>query len=128
MNQLVWTPGITLEEIEKQVIILAYKHFRCNKTTTANALGIAIRTLDNKLEKYDFESKAEIERERMDHIKRTDFLARQRGNVPNNIYGGYSPTPVVSQTVPTAIGVRTEPVANAPLAASPVQSSSKKGR
>ena len=47
-----WTPGKTLEEIEKEVIIVAFRFFNNNKTHTAQSLGIAIRTLDNKLAKY----------------------------------------------------------------------------
>ena len=58
---LYWSPGVTLELVEKQVIIKAYKHFKNNKTATANALGIAIRTLDAKLEKYEYDNKREEE-------------------------------------------------------------------
>ena len=47
-----WHPGLTLEEVEKQVIEMALRYFNNNKTQTAIALGIAVRTLDNKLEKY----------------------------------------------------------------------------
>ena len=47
-----WQPGITLEEIEKQVILKALEFYQGNKTKTALSLGIAVRTLDNKLEKY----------------------------------------------------------------------------
>jgi DNA-binding NtrC family response regulator len=48
-----WQPGITLEQVEKQVIEKAYKFFQGNKTKTADALGIAVRTLDNKLAVYE---------------------------------------------------------------------------
>ena len=64
MNEAInWSPGVTLENVEKQVILAAFRHFRGNKTVTANALGIAIRTLDNKLEKYEADGKAEKERQ-----------------------------------------------------------------
>lgn len=49
---IVWQPGNTLEEVEKAVILRALAYFHGNKTQTAKALGIAIRTLDNKLAKY----------------------------------------------------------------------------
>lgn len=52
MSQIIWSPGVTLEQIEKQVILKAFSFFDCNKTRTADALGIAVRTLDAKLEKY----------------------------------------------------------------------------
>jgi len=51
MREINWQPGVTLEDIELQVIDKAYRFFEGNKTKTANALGIAIRTLDNKLSK-----------------------------------------------------------------------------
>lgn len=47
-----WQVGMTLDQIEKQVILKAYRFFEGNKTHTASALGIAIRTLDNKLKRY----------------------------------------------------------------------------
>lgn len=50
-----WQPGRTLEEIEKEVIKDAIRYFQGNKPKCAGSLGIAIRTLDNKLAKYEIE-------------------------------------------------------------------------
>lgn len=50
---IIWQPGVTLEDIEKQTILKAYSYFDRNKTKTAEALGIAIRTLDAKIAKYE---------------------------------------------------------------------------
>lgn len=80
---IVYTPGMTLEGMEKFLILAAFKFYRQNKTTTAKALGCAIRTLDTKLEKYAEEDKQleqrEIEQKRID----ADWLTRQRnGNPP----------------------------------------------
>jgi DNA-binding NtrC family response regulator len=47
-----WKPGRTLDEIERNVILEALKHFSGNRTHTAKALGISIRTLRNKLAEY----------------------------------------------------------------------------
>lgn len=47
-----WTPGQTLEAIEREVILKAYRFYQQNKTHTATALGISIRTLDAKLAKF----------------------------------------------------------------------------
>ena len=47
-----WTPGVTLDDVEKQVILKAISFFGGNKTVTARTLGIAVRTLDYKLERY----------------------------------------------------------------------------
>lgn len=57
-----WQPGQTLEMIEKNVILQAFRFYQENKTQTANSLGIAIRTLDSKLEKYSQEASGEEKR------------------------------------------------------------------
>jgi DNA-binding NtrC family response regulator len=44
---------MTLSEVEKEVIQSALKYFKNNKKQTSEALGIAIRTLDNKLAEYE---------------------------------------------------------------------------
>jgi len=48
----VWAPGVTLSDIERNVILAALKHFDGNRTHTAKALAISIRTLRNKLAEY----------------------------------------------------------------------------
>ena len=45
-----------LENIEKKYIIKAYKHYHGNKAKTAKKLGIGLKTLYRKLEKYQIES------------------------------------------------------------------------
>lgn len=49
-------PGLdriaTLEEAEKQHILLALLHFQGNRTATAEALGISIKGLYTKLKRY----------------------------------------------------------------------------
>ena len=47
-----WAPGRTLDDIERDVIIEALKYHRGNRTHTAIALGISIRTLRNKIADY----------------------------------------------------------------------------
>jgi two-component system response regulator FlrC len=47
-----WKPGRTLDEIERNVILEALKFHSGNRTHTAKALGISIRTLRNKLAEY----------------------------------------------------------------------------
>lgn len=85
MNEAInWSPGVTLEAIEKEVILKAFRFYRGNKTATASSLGIAVRTLDNKLEKYEADGKAEKERQDNERAKRAEFAARQRGNVKFN--------------------------------------------
>ena len=47
-----WEPGRTLDDIEKSVILEALQYHKGNRTHTARALGISIRTLRNKLADY----------------------------------------------------------------------------
>lgn len=47
-----WSPGQTLDDIERYVILEALDHHKGNRTHTAKALGISIRTLRNKLSDY----------------------------------------------------------------------------
>lgn len=52
-----YDPTITLHELEKRYIVEALRHFDGNKTQAANALGITIKTLYNKLHEYgEFEN------------------------------------------------------------------------
>ena len=47
-----YNPSITIQELEKRYILRALGHFDGNKTQAANALGITIKTLYNKLHEY----------------------------------------------------------------------------
>jgi len=47
-----WNPGQTLDDIERSVILEALQYHHGNRTHTAKALGISIRTLRNKLADY----------------------------------------------------------------------------
>jgi two-component system response regulator FlrC len=47
-----WNPGQTLNDIERNVILEALQYHQGNRTHTARALGISIRTLRNKLADY----------------------------------------------------------------------------
>jgi radical SAM superfamily enzyme len=81
-DQITWAPGVTLDEIEEEVIKRAFRHFQKNKTATAEALGISIRTLDNKLLKYDEDQKKRDQFSEHDEEKRRAELARCRGVLP----------------------------------------------
>lgn len=47
-----YDPSVPLHELEKRYILKALHHFNGNKTQAANALGITIKTLYNKLHEY----------------------------------------------------------------------------
>lgn len=75
---IVWSPGVTLDDIEKQVINKAYQFYQRNKAATARALGISVKTLDNKFERYADEDAA-AEKARLDEYeRREEFLRRSR--------------------------------------------------
>lgn len=88
-NIVHWQPGISLESMERQVILAAFRFYRGNKTATAQSLGIAIRTLDNKLEKYQADDDAAKERSDAHYNEREEFLKAQRGEKSN-----WKPKPV----------------------------------
>lgn len=77
-----FSPGVSLDAVEKQAILLSYGHFRQNKTATANALGISIRTLDNKLERYEAEEKEAKDNAEQERTRGAEQLARFRGQQP----------------------------------------------
>jgi DNA-binding NtrC family response regulator len=47
-----WTPEKTLEQVERETIEQALAFFNGNKTNTAKALDISVRTLRNKITEY----------------------------------------------------------------------------
>lgn len=103
-----WSPGVTLELIEKQVILKAFQFYRGRKTETANALGITVKTLENKLNKFEADAEIWKAKEKNATAQRELFLARQRGiNTPNNVEGHRPPE---QPSAPT--GIRVESVAN----------------
>lgn len=82
-----WVPGMTLDEMEKHCILAAFRFYRENKTQTSIALGISVRTLDTKLEKYTLEAQRHADFEAEDRIKRADLLDRMRGKQITEQYG-----------------------------------------
>jgi hypothetical protein len=84
-DAIIWSPGMTLESMEKQVILKAFRYFRGNKTQCAIALGIAIRTLENKLEKYEQDGEGQRIAEQREAEQRDAQLRRARGIVGQTI-------------------------------------------
>ena len=46
--------GVTLEEMERQMIVATLEHFDGHRARTAEALGIGVRTLSGKLRGYGY--------------------------------------------------------------------------
>jgi hypothetical protein len=75
---IIWQPGMSLEFLERLAIFEAMKFFQNNKSATARALGIAPRTLDNKLEKYAADDKEREKFDQQQRANRESLLQRQR--------------------------------------------------
>lgn len=76
--QVIWSPGMPLETATDQIIEAAYTFYKGNKTQTARSLNIAIRTLDNKLEKMEERKKEQDARVKEHQKQRESFLHAQR--------------------------------------------------
>ena len=114
-DAIIWSPGVSLDAVEKMVILKAFRHYRGNKTHTANALGIAIRTLDTKLASYEVNAKDERERAENEKRDKQKWLDRSRGiNTPNNIYTEKDAKEDAQATLRAATGFHEKPVATTP--------------
>jgi DNA-binding NtrC family response regulator len=49
---VIFSPNLTLKDLEKKIIAEALTHFDGNKTRAAKSLGISIRTMRNKINEY----------------------------------------------------------------------------
>jgi DNA-binding NtrC family response regulator len=55
--QVALVPGTTVEEAERQLIVMTLQHTRDNKTRAAEILGISLKTLHNKLNRLQLRQK-----------------------------------------------------------------------
>ena len=51
------SPGTTVDEAERRLILLTLEHTRNNKTRAAEILGISLKTLHNKLNRMKQETR-----------------------------------------------------------------------
>jgi hypothetical protein len=108
MNQpIIWTPGVTLEAIEKQVIKAAYAFYKGNAAQTAIALGVSDKTIRNKLEEYEKDDKRRQTAQDAERAERVRQINRSRGLADDTPYG--------SGTMLSAYaGIRDEPTSQVP--------------
>lgn len=93
MINLTWQPGMTLEVIEREAILQAFRFYNKNKTATAQALGMAIRTLDSKLERYGQDDRTiDSGRNQRDADKRAFDLRRRGLDANGNFTIGKAPS------------------------------------
>jgi hypothetical protein len=107
---VVWTPGVSLEAIERQIIEEAYQFFRQNKSATASSLGIAVRTLDNKLNLYAESDKQGKDADEHRRNQREEFLRRSRGV---HVDGGFDTAASIARMPNPTVGVEGLRYANA---------------
>ena len=53
------SPGTTVDEAERRLILLTLEHTRNNKTRAAEILGISLKTLHNKLNRMKSEGRSQ---------------------------------------------------------------------
>lgn len=87
MNENFWSPGMTLAQSEEKVIKAAMRFYNNHKPTTASALGIALRTLDNKLKKYAEEDAKKKEEQKKRQAERAKDMKLPVG-VQQEVVGG----------------------------------------
>ena len=59
------SPGMTISEAERRLIMKTLEHTAQNRTQAARLLGISIRTLRNKLHEYGVASSASLQEEKL---------------------------------------------------------------
>lgn len=96
-----WYQGQTLEQNEKAIIKESLRLNGGNKTATALALGIAIRTLQNKVLEIEAEEKANTDAEAARAENDRMWLKRQKGISYDNEGRAILPAPesVAAQVV-----------------------------
>ena len=78
-NAVIWSPGVTMANIEKQVIYKALDFYK-TREVTANALKISLKIFDKKMEIYEQEELEyknkleETQRKREAHVRRVRGL------------------------------------------------------
>lgn len=76
-----WYPGVLLDDNEQEIIESCYRYCEKNKTQTALALGIAIRTLDYKLALYKQAREGKMSLQQVKNMKKQ----RKNKNAPTYI-------------------------------------------
>lgn len=86
---IIWSPGMTLAMLEKQGILIAFRVFRGNRSQTAKALDISVRTLDAKLAEYKVIADDNDQKEKEFQERQYEQLRKARGeHTPNYTFNG----------------------------------------
>lgn len=102
-----WTPGLTIDRAEQIIIEQAFRWYKNNKTQTSAALGISVRTLDNKLERYEQDEREQQRIRAEDERQRKIQFDRQRAH--SAIQSSSVPSPGPGMRLEPATEIRSEP-------------------
>lgn len=121
-NPIIWSPGVTLEAMIQQAVEASMNFYRGNKTAASRSLGISIRTLDARIDKYKKEKEDHEQRVTDTEQRRRDFQARERAT-PVGASFDNAGTPSIhadaverkrqENRIPAQAGVQSKPVARA---------------
>jgi len=116
-----WFPGLTIERAEKMCIEQAMEFYHGNKTLVSKSIGIAIRTLDSKLEQYAKENKEMDAKDEERKRKEDEFSLRSRGLLQTQSRPQVEPPNEIGkkQTVPLYVGKEVQKVPSKPSPSGP---------
>ena len=106
-----FSPGITLQALERDWIVSSLKFYQYNKTRTAQALGISIRTLDNKIKEYEDAAIDAADRAAAERADRAATLDKMRGPFITQ-YNGLGSANQLFPRAETPARIQMEPIAN----------------
>jgi hypothetical protein len=73
-----WQPGVTLREVERQIVEKALQFFHGNKTKAAQSIGVSVRTIDNKIKQYEQDDQYTERIRQMDQQRYRDHVNNLR--------------------------------------------------
>ena len=97
-NMVMWQPGMTLKEMELEVIEASYNYHNQKKVATARALGIAKRTLDKKIK----------ELEKLNAKRNSEKVIGETGQEAYRKKKGYEPGACIGDDVESSLEVSTK--------------------
>ncbi len=76
---IIWTPGMSLEDVEEKVIEKAYNFYNKDSESTSKSLKISLHIFEKKLIKFAEKQKKMNELIKSEKDKEKDFNLRSRG-------------------------------------------------
>lgn len=81
-DSISWGPGVTLESVTRFWCEKAVHYFKDNKAAAARSLGVDVRTLTAKLEKYAADDAEATRAQEERKQKEEEWLLKSRGQLP----------------------------------------------